>query len=168
MCYVDFKKAFDSVNHSLLWTKICQIGISHQMLRILQSIYATTKSCVEVSNNCATSYFHCHKGVRQGCNLSPLRFSLFTSSLETILKTNMSGVELTTSGRVLDLLMYADEIVLISSSATGLKKHLHTLQSFCKDWKLNMNTDKTKVCVFGRDRGCQPFLWNGTILEKDI
>ena len=78
----------------------------------------------------------------------------------------MSGVELTTSGRVLDLLMYADDIVLISSSATGLKNHLHTLQSFCKDWKLNVNTDKTKVCVFGRDRGCQPFLWNGTILEK--
>ena len=120
-----------------------------------------SKSCVKVSNNRATSYFHCHKGVRQGCNLSPLLFSLFTSSLETILKTNMSGVELTTSGRVLDLLMYADDIVLISSSATGLKKHLHTLQSFCKDWKLNVNTDKTKVCVIGRDRGC---LWNGTIL----
>ena len=167
MCYVDFKKGFDSVNHSLLWTKLCQIRISHQMLRILQSIYATAKSCVEVSNNCATSYFHCHKGVRQGCNLSPLRFSLFTSSLETILKMNMSGVELTTSCRVLDLLMYADDIVLISS-ATGLKKHLHTLQSFCKDWKLNMNTDKTKVCVFRRYRGCQPFLWNGTILEKHI
>ena len=71
VCYVDFKKAFDSVNHSLLWTKLCQLGISHQMLRILQLIYATATSCVKVSNNCATSYFHCHKGVRQGCNLGP-------------------------------------------------------------------------------------------------
>ena len=70
----------------------------------------------------------------------------------------MSGVELTTSGRVLDLLMYADDIVLIASSATGLKKkQLYTLRSFCKDLKLNVNTDKTKVCVLGRGRHCSTF-----------
>ena len=80
------------------------------MLRILQSIYATATPCVKVSNNCANFLF---PGVRPGCNLSVLLFSLFTSSFETILKTNKSGVELNIRGRVLDLLMYNDNVVLI-------------------------------------------------------
>ena len=39
----------------------------------------------------------------------------------------------------LDLLMYADDIVLISSSAVGLRKHLHTLQEYSTKWKLDVN-----------------------------
>ena len=62
--------------------------------------------------------------------------------------------------------MYADDIVLISSSAVGLRKHLHTLQEYSTKWKLDVNTDKTKVCVFGRDTDCQAFTWKYSTLDK--
>ena len=62
--------------------------------------------------------------------------------------------------------MYADDIVLISSSAVGLRKHLHTLQEYSTKWKLDVNTDKTKVCVFGRDTDCQAFTWKNSTLDK--
>ena len=46
--------------------------------------------------------------------------------------------------------MYADDIVLMSSSEEGLRKHLRSLEEFCEDWKLEVNIDKTKVCAFGK------------------
>ena len=48
----------------------------------------------------------------------------------------------------IDLLMYADDIALMSSSEEGLRKHLRSLDELCKQWKL---VDKTKVCAFAWD-----------------
>ena len=164
VCYVDFKKAFDCVDHSLLWTKLINLGISHKILAILQSMYAAAASCIKISKYEVTDQFPCQKGVRQGCILSPLLFSLFISDLETELRHNESGVKL--NRMAMDLLMYADDIVLISSSAAGLRKNLYVLQSYCKTWKLEINIDKTKICVFGRDLDRQVFKWKQSVLEK--
>ena len=90
-------------------------------------------SRVEPSNHEVTNQFHCEVGVRQGCNLSPLLFSLFISGLETELAKNKMGTRLW--NRPIDLLMYADDIVLMSSSEEGLRKHLRSLEEFCKEWK---------------------------------
>ena len=159
---MDFSKAFDSIDHTLLWKKLAKMNISQQMLEMLQSIYSTAVSCVKLS---VSESFPCQKGVRQGCNLSPLLFNLFTADLQKELRKNESGVELHDSV-FLDLLMYADDIFLISSSAVGLRKHLHTLQEYSTKWKLDVNTDKTKVCVFGRDTDCQAFTWKNSTIDK--
>ena len=108
----------DCVDHSLLWPKLIKLGMSHKILAILQSMYAAAISCVKISKYEVTDQFPFQKGVRQGCILSPLLFSLFISDLETELRHNESGVKL--SRMAMDLLMYADDIVLVSSSAAGL------------------------------------------------
>ena len=105
-------------------TCITEIGISQEMLSKCQCIFMCKAST-------ATHLFPCERGVRQGCILSPLLFNLFTADLERELRKNKSGVELC-SGVPLDMLMYADDVVLISSSAAGLRKHLHTLSEFCQ------------------------------------
>ena len=113
-CFVDLRKAFDCVNHSLLWLKLVQLGISKQMLTLLQSMYRHAKSCVRISRDKTTNLFPCQKGVRQGCPFSPLLFTLFTSGLETELKRNKVCVEMYNTS--VDLLMYADDIVLLSNN----------------------------------------------------
>lgn len=164
LCYVDFKKAFDSVDHNCLWEKLVQLGISQQTLKILQSMYSNATSRVKLPNNQVTDQFHCEVGVRQGCNLSPLLFSLFISGLESDLAKNNMGTRLW--NRSIDLLMYADDIVLLSPSEEGLKKHLRSLEEFCKQWKLEVNIDKTKVCAFGKKpRSLSPFSFKGMELE---
>ena len=50
--------------------------------------------------------------------------------------------------------------------AAGLRKHLYVLQSYCKTWNLEINIDKTKICVFGRDLDRQVFKWKQSVLEK--
>ena len=46
--------------------------------------------------------------------------------------------------------MYADDVVLLPESAAGLQDKLKRLEEFCDDWRLNVNTDKTKIIVFSK------------------
>ena len=66
------------------------------------------------------------QGVRQGCILSPLLFTLFLAGLDREIKKNNAGIQLH-NGISLDILMYADDVALVSDNAAGLKKHLSTL-----------------------------------------
>ena len=45
-------------------------------------------------------------------------------------------------------LMYADDIILLSTSAPGLQEKIDILGKLCDDWCLTVNTQKTKIMVF--------------------
>ena len=62
-------------------------------------------------------------------------------------------------------LMFADDIVLLSASANGLRKHLDTLQPFCQVWRMSLNTE-TKICIFGKSADKHPYLWKGVALVR--
>ena len=62
--------------------------------------------------------------------------------------------------------MFAEDIVLLSASVNGLRMHLDTLQSFCQIWKMRLNTDKTKIYIFGKCADKHPYLWKGVALER--
>jgi hypothetical protein len=47
-----------------------------------------------------------------------------------------------------NILLYADDIVLLSQSKEGLQNSLNILHDFCYTWKLKVNTDKSKIMVF--------------------
>ena len=140
-CFVDFSKAFDNVNHNLLWNKLVTLGISQQCLKVIQTMYLKAVSRVTVSRCESTEPFPCQKGVRQGCNLSPLLFSLFISDLESEVLGNHDGAQL--NDMLFSILMFADDIFLLSSSVNGLRKHLSSLQMFCHKCNLRINTEKT-------------------------
>ena len=144
---MDFSKAYDNVNHNLLWNELVALGISQQCLKVIKSMYLQAVSRVRVSRCESTESFPCQKGVRQGCNLSPLLFSLFISDLESNILGNHDGAQL--NDMFLSILMFADDVLLLSSSANGLRKHLSSLQTFCHKWNLRINTEKTKICIFG-------------------
>ena len=46
--------------------------------------------------------------------------------------------------------MYADDVILLSSSAAGLQQKLDLLQTFCEDWCLSINIEKTKILIFNK------------------
>ena len=63
VCFVDVKKAFDSVDHTMLWSKLIKLGISEQLLEMLQSMYSTATSSVKLSKYEVTHQFPCEKGI---------------------------------------------------------------------------------------------------------
>ena len=64
-CFVDFKKAFDSVWHNGLFHKLEFLGINGNFLNLIKSIYSNTKCAVKV-DDMITNFFSYKKGVRQG------------------------------------------------------------------------------------------------------
>ena len=52
--------------------------------------------------------------------------------------------------------MFADDIVLLSTSAEGLRRHLFSLESVSKELKMEVNTAKTKISVIGRNTNIEP------------
>ena len=74
------KSIFDKVSHSiLLWQKLIHYGIEGKFLTIIKYImYSKVRSCVR-SNKGLTELFLYQRGLRQGCPLSLLLFTLFIS-----------------------------------------------------------------------------------------
>ena len=126
------------------------MGVSKKSLNLLQFMYRKA-SCRVNANNILSSSFPCCKGVRQGCNLSLLQFSLYISDLETYLATNIAG-SITLSNLKAQLLLFADDLVLLANSESGLQNAMDRLDEFCKTWDLKINIEKTKVVIFNKPR----------------
>ena len=78
--FIDYKKAFDSVNSLALWHKLLNNNIDGKFLKIIYNMYSIAKSCVKVGSK-LLDFFTSHSGVRQDVNLSPLLFSIFLNDL---------------------------------------------------------------------------------------
>ena len=94
VAFKDFKKAFDFVNRDKLWNLLSSYGLNGKMLQALRSIYVSVKACVRCNSE-KTDYFNCPFGLRQGCMLSPMLFSLFIKKLSCeIIQHGKHGVQL--------------------------------------------------------------------------
>lgn len=148
VAFVDFKKAFDSVNRSKLYYALLHEGVKGKLLQSIQSVYKAVKSCVRCNNE-NTNVFDCPVGLRQGCKLSPILFCLFINELDSFIGRNVShGIQLQPYNDDIFLLMFADDIGLISDTIAGLQSQLNYLHQYCLEWKLNVNVDKTQNCCF--------------------
>ena len=88
VAFIDFAKAFDSVHHQLLWMKLSALGFSTKML---QNMYSNASSVV-MMDGCISTSFPCKIGVKQGCPLSPILFSLYISDLESQISCKSTGL----------------------------------------------------------------------------
>ena len=88
-CFMDLKKAFDTLwIQGLLYKMLCKYQISPRFVRLLNNMYGKLKA--SVYSNCELEkIFNIAIGTRQGCNLSPSLFNIFTSDLPYILEKNI-------------------------------------------------------------------------------
>jgi hypothetical protein len=163
--FVDFKKAYDSVCHSILWDRLTSLGLGPKLVRLLQSIYSKVKCSVRHGSK-LSSFFNYIIGVRQGCVLSPLVFNLFIDELTKILEQgggDLAGV------RVGDLLiftlLYCDDVVLIAGDPDHLQTLLHSLERFCASSSMCVNIKKTKIMAFFSRNRSFSFLFNNQPLD---
>lgn len=146
-CFVDFRKAFDKVIHAGLKMKLLHLGVGTKFYNICKSMYNNSQSCVRL-NNGLTKHFKSGIGVRQGDVLSPNLFKIFINDLPDYFHSCPDPVKL--QNKYLHCLLYADDVVILSESATGLQTKLNKLENYCADWCLDINIDKTKIIIFNK------------------
>ena len=112
---------------SILNTRLLKYNIGGTFYKIISNMYSHSKCCVKDNNN-RSEFFNYDKGVRQGCILSPLLFSLYLNELPYILNNNAKDPILLPDGSHLNCLLYADDLLLTSHSAESLYKVLTDYQ----------------------------------------
>ena len=149
VCFVDFKKAFDSVDHPLLMKKLIANGIGGKFYKIVSTLYAKVKSCAR-ANDRPTNFFSCSRGVRQGCLLSPILFALFLNDLNEAISSKAKGVRF--GEDVVHSLLYADDLILLAESGEDLQKQIDLLYDFTKLIQMSVNIGKTKIMVLRKHK----------------
>ena len=86
--------------------------------------------------------------MRQGGILSPIFYCLYVDDLVDILIG--LGVGCYLINIFLSILLYADDMALLSPSLKGLQSLLSATESYCKSWDIMLNTKKTKNLFFGK------------------
>ena len=147
-CFIDFRKAFDMVNRHALLYKLRKYGIVGSYFDIIENMYKDVLFSVKLQNK-VTPFFKTSIGVKQGCVLSPTLFSLYINDLVKIFDDNCHPITLQ-SGKKISCLMYADDLVILSESASGLQLALDKLNVYCRIWNLEVNIDKTKIMIFNK------------------
>jgi len=112
-----------------------------------------------------TFSFRCQQGVKQGCPLSPLLFGLYLDALEGCLDGRECDA-LALANVHVRLLLFVDDLALMSELEVGLQQQLNTLLQFCAKRGFIVNVKKTKVMVFNSANPCQKFVFEGDVIER--
>ena len=142
-CFIDYEKAYDYLDRAALFTKLSKLGVSSKCINVLKSMYTQMKLVVRGQNG---EYFSPLCGLLQGESTSPVIFSLFVNDLESSLTHELIGTRV--EDILIKLLMFADDMSILSETRDGLQAGMDNLKSYCTKWGITVSTHKTKVVVF--------------------
>ena len=152
---LDCSKAFDMVEWVTLFSEMIKRKVSFIFLRVLLYIYSKQK-CDDSWNGCKSFQFGVSNGVRQGAVSSPILFGIYVDKLIKMLR--LSGLGCTIGKYYFGVIVYADDIILLSPSRMGLQAMMNICQKFAATHNLKFSTNrdpdksKTKCIHFSRKR----------------
>lgn len=140
-CFVDYQKAFDTLEHVHIWKALKDQGICDKYIRIVKNIYENSTSKIKLERTGRS--FKINRGVRQGDPFSP---KLFNAVLQSIFaKMNWKDKGLVVNGVKLNNLRFADDGALIAETAEELNSMLIDLVAESEKTGLLINWKKTKI-----------------------
>jgi hypothetical protein len=157
--FLDFSKAFATVDHVLLLKKLDRYGIRGIPLELLSSYLRDRKQHTKI-NSCSSQNLNMTVGVPQGSCLAPLLYILYTNELHNLLPEMF-------------MVLFVNDTSLVDSDSNienlffKLNSILETLLDWCNYNKLTLNRKKTKYMVFNRSKINIPSLNLGNVqLER--
>ena len=142
LCFIDYAKAFNCVDHNKLWKILKEMGIPDHLTCLLRNLYAGQDAAVRTGHR-TTDWFQIEKGVCQGCILSPCLFNLYA---EYIMRN--SGLESRLPGEI-SITADADDTTLMAESEEELKSLLMKVKEESEKVGLKLNIQKTKIMASG-------------------
>ena len=156
--FLDFRKAFDTIEWSYLSSAIKAFNFGPDIQRWIEVIYHDVSSCV-LNNGHASSFFQLHRGVRQGCPLSGLLFVIGIELLAKALKNKKDIKGINIGSKEIKLTQFADDTTVFVSDQHSVTNLLKLLHEFKLASGLEINTSKTEAMWLGawRNRTDSPY-----------
>ena len=147
-CFIDYAKAFDSVDHNKLWKILKEMGILDHLTCFLRNLYAGQEATVRTRHE-TTHWLKIGKGVHQGWILSPCLFNLYAliHPEKSELDDSQAGIKI--SGRNISNLRYTYDTTLIAESENELKSFLMKVKEESEKAGLKLSIQKTKIIASG-------------------
>ncbi|CAF0968929.1 unnamed protein product, partial [Brachionus calyciflorus] len=153
--FIDFKKAFDTVDQKLLLLKLRKYGFSDMALRLMENYFIDRKQFVKIANE-KSDFMCCDLGVPQGSVLGPLLFLVYINDIVKFLSD-------------FTVKLFADDTTLIqvgndiNELIEAFNKSIKKLLVWCHYNRIDINWSKTKIMfVSNKKKTCFP-----TTISKD-
>ena len=146
-CFVDYRKAFDSVCRDALLYKLSKMGIEGNFFRCINHMYRNSSTRIKLIQKLSAA-IDVTIGTEQGHPMSPELFKIFIHKLSV----NLAGIDdldaPLLNGLKVSHLLWADDLVLLALDAKSLQLLLDRLNEYAETWELSVNISKTNVMVF--------------------
>ena len=142
--FIDFQKAFDSVDREIIWKLLHYYGVPDIYVNLIKQLYIDA-TCQVIHNNKLTEPFDIQTGVRQGCMLSPMIFLVVVDwIMKETTKNNNTGIQWTFT-QFLEDLDFADDICLTSQKKQHMQSKTDKLAKEAAKTGLHINKEKTEL-----------------------
>ena len=152
-CLLDCTKAFDTIEHSLLFQKLLNAHVPPVIVRLLLCIYRNQTANVRWKEGLSKEFL-IRNGVRQGAVISPIFFNFYMDNLFQLLRNSGSGCMI--NNYYAGCYGYADDLFFICPSRKGLQEMIQIAEKYVREHSISFSTNqdpsksKTKGIVFSR------------------
>ena len=156
--FIDFKKAFDSLEINFLISCLQKMGFGTQFISWVTVLYKNINSCISL-NGWISKSFSLGRGIRQGCPLSALLFIIAAEFLATNIRNadNINGVTFNNDRNLESkITQLADDTTVFVNDNTSVTNVINIIKEFSKPSGIDMNFEKTEG------------MWLGKTIPKDI
>ena len=176
--FVDFQKAFDSIDRETIWKLMQHYGFPPKFITIIQQLYENA-TCQVIHEGKLTEPFFVQTGVRQGCLLSPTIFLIVIDwVMRKATKDRRMGIQWTLTKQLEDL-DFADDISLLAHRHEDAQTKLEHVAEEAEKVGLQININKTEVMRVNNNRQeaiqlqgkeikeADSFTYLGSVVSKD-
>ena len=148
-CLLDATKAFDRLRYDKLFQVLLDRNVNAVDLRSLMDLYfrQETRTSWKKQNS---EYFHCTNGIRQGAIASPVLYCMYMDVLLERLKNEGHGCWI--GEHFTGSICYADDLMLLSPSFSGLQKMIRICQEYAAEFGMVYNPKKSVCILFSKAR----------------
>ena len=148
ICFIDYAKAFDYVDHNKLWKILKEMGTPNHPTCLMRNLSADQEATVRTGHG-TTDWFQIGKGVCQSCILSPCLFNLHVEYIMRNARLDEAQAGIKIAGKNINNLRYADDTTPMAESEQEIKSLLTKMKQESGKVGLNLNIQKTKIMASG-------------------
>ena len=146
--FVDLRKAYDTVPHEALFVKMEKYGVGPRAMAWLRSLYSTSSLRIRCGSGLSPRV-SLHRGLRQGCPLSPILFDIF---IDDCLEGSRScGAVIPGCAERLCGLLFADDLAIIAGSPADMSTSIASFETWCNTWEMSVGISKCGVMGIGEE-----------------
>ena len=151
---LDQEKAFDRVNRTFLQKTLKKMNFGPSFRRWIEVLYAGA-NCFVLNNGWSSDPIHLQRGVRQGCPLSPLLYTIVAETLGTAIRKEprIEGAAVPGTAKRSKISQYADDATLTLDSEQAIVRSFEIINIFEAATGSKLNMDKTEGIHVGRKAG---------------